>query len=419
MHFYKGLTTGFASAAIYSVALAVSFAGLQTGAQASNQAVSAASPKGNSVQAAIAQLEDKLYEHKYPNESEDQRLTRLEKFVFGAAQTGTPAERMQRLQSSFASEATAIDKVSQAGSQTQNSSGAPSSSSSSSSVGSSPVVTATPAFDGANYPRVTELEKDMLNATYVHEPLPQRLSRLEAKAFGKASNSTDLCARVDDLDEYAETHHIFKDHKDPLNSSTVGSASRPGIFSNSILSGRGFPGMYDAPDDDNDDSEPPKAPVNPFVNGVTGTDQKLSAMEEFVYGHNYATRPVQDRLERLEKRLVPYQHNLAQKDVTYRVNNIWNILSVANTFNSAPTAAHPDNTALVASAPAPAVRPISAQPVVTRSTASTPSQASSAPSTATHHSWLHQIGKSLGAVNVSNSSSSVPGVYPPDMAPRQ
>ncbi|MFN8554026.1 MAG: hypothetical protein U0103_21330 [Candidatus Obscuribacterales bacterium] len=418
MHFYKGLTTVCTSAAIYSVALAVSFAGLQTGAKAANQAVSAASSKGNSVQVAIAQLEDKLYEHKYPNESEDQRLTRIEKFVFGAAQAGTPAERVQRLQSSFASEATAIDKVSQAGSQIQNSSGGASSSSSPSSLGSSPVVTATPAFDSANYPRVTELEKDMLNATYVHEPLPQRLSRLETKAFGKASNSTDLCARVDDLDEYAETHHIFKDHKDPLNSSTVGSAGRPGIFSNSILSGRGFPGMYDAHDDDNDNSEPPKAPVNPFVNGVTGTEQKLSAMEEFVYGHNYATRPVQDRLERLEKRLVPYQHNLAQKDVTYRVNNIWNILSVANTFNSAPTAAHPDNTALVASAPAPTIRPISAQPVVTRSTASTPAQASSGPSTVTHHSWLHQIGKSLGAVNVSNSSSSVPGAYSPELAPK-
>lgn len=412
MHFYKGLTTTFASAAIYSLALTVSFAFSLGGSNAANQAGSAINSKGDSVQAAIAQLEDKLYEHKYPSESDDQRLTRIEKFVFGAAQTGTPAQRVQRLQSSFASEATAVDKTTQSVSQTSTSSVSSSSSSTSSSA-SIPAVVATPAFDGANYPRVTELEKDMLNATYVHEPLPQRLSRLEVKAFGKASPSTDLCARVDDLDEYAETHHIFKNHKDPLNDSTVASAGRPGIFSNSILSGRGFPGMYNAPDDDNDNSDPSKVRVNPFVNGVTGTDQRLSAIEEFVYGHNYATRSVQDRLERLEKRLVPYQHNLAQKDVTYRVNNIWNILSMANTFNSAPTAAHPDNTSLVASAPPPVVRPISAQSAASTSLPSSPAQAASGQSTATHHSWLHQLGKSLGTVNVSNSSSSMPASYSP------
>ncbi|HEY9733649.1 MAG TPA: hypothetical protein V6C89_17140 [Drouetiella sp.] len=387
-------------------------------------AAAAVAGTANATEAAIAQLEDKLYEHKYPNETDDARLSRIEKFVFGAAQTGTVAERLQRLQNSITSQANAIDKPPAVNAQSSSSSSQSTAGQSSSASASAPsdAVTVSSTFDSANYPRVTELEKDMLNATYVHEPLAQRLSRLEAKAFGAPSKSNDLCERVDNLDEYAETHKIFKNHKDPLNSSTIASSSsapvssgRSGIFSNSFLGSRSFTGSSDSFDDDNPPASP-KPPVNPFVDGVTGTDRRLSAMEEFVYGHNYATKPVQDRLERLEKRLVPYQHNLAQKDVTYRVNNIWNILSVANTFNSAPTAAHPANTAAAAAAAHPASTVATAPTSTNAITA--PSQATLARATEAHHSWLHQLGKSLGSANVSGGAANLPGAYPPDMGPK-
>ncbi|MBS1954262.1 MAG: hypothetical protein JST89_08750 [Cyanobacteria bacterium SZAS-4] len=383
---------------ILSVCLSISLLAVsQTAALAT--ASQAAAPKGTAVQVAIAQLEDKLYEHKYANESDDARLTRIEKFVFGAEQTGTTAERLQRLQTSFASQADAIDKPPVA-TPVKSAPAAP----------ATDAVTSSPTFDSANYPRVTELEKDMLNVTYVHEPLPQRLSRLESKAFGKPSTSNDMCARVDDLDEYAETHNIFKNHKDPLNNTPVASVSRPGVFSNSFLGGHGFTTPpIDSPDDDGDD--PPSAPKNPFVDGVTGTDRRLSAIEEFIYGHNYATRSAQDRLERLEKRLVPYEHNLAQKDVTFRVNNLWNILNVANTFKNAPTAAHPANAPVVASAPP-------AAPTSIPRTISAPSQSTLTQATAAHHSWLHQLGKSLGSANTASGASNVPGVFPPDMGPK-
>jgi hypothetical protein len=358
-------------------------------------------PKANTVQVAIAQLEEKLYEHKYPAETDEARLARIEKFVFGAAQSGTNAERLARLQSSITTTATDVsaDKAPQIAGQNKPI------------AAPSDAVTSTPAFDSANYPRVTELEHDMLNTTYVHETLPQRLSRLETKAFGNPSKSNDLCARVDDLDEYAETHKIFKNHQDPLASGPLASSTRPGVFSNSTLARKGFSlsSPPEIPDDSVDDTTA-KAPVNPFVNGVNGTDQRLSAIEEFVYGHNYANRPAQDRLERLEKRLVPYQHNLAQRDVNSRVNNLWNILNVANTLKSAPTAAYPANTQAIATAPPsnePASHGISA-----------PSQSTLTQATEAHHSWLHQLGKSLGSANVSNGKSNVPGQYPPGMGPQ-
>lgn len=161
-------------------------------------AAAAVAGTANATEAAIAQLEDKLYEHKYPNETDDARLSRIEKFVFGAAQTGTVAERLQRLQNSITSQANAIDKPPAVNAQSSSSSSQSTAGQSSSASASAPsdAVTVSSTFDSANYPRVTELEKDMLNATYVHEPLAQRLSRLEAKAFGAPSKSNDLCERV-------------------------------------------------------------------------------------------------------------------------------------------------------------------------------------------------------------------------------
>lgn len=373
-----------------------------------------------SIQTEIGMLEEKLYEHKYAGESDEARISRIEKFVYGAPQTGTTAARVNRLQSSLLAESTAIDKVgaNKSGNSEQNASTPSSSTTAKQPAAPTAAVKSSPVFDSANYPRVTQLEKDMLNATYDHEPLSQRLSRLEAKAFGKASTSDDLCERVDNLDEYAETHQIFKNRRSPLASTPVASTGNHGVFSNSFLSGRNFgaPASDDADEEPSDSfEEKKKAPVNPFVNGVSGTDQRLSAIEEFVYGHNYALRSAQDRLERLEKRLVPYQHNLAQKDVTYRVNNLWNILNVANTLNSAPTAAHPANTQAVATAP---IAQSANTAAASSSTLRAPSQSTLTQATTAHHSWLHQLGKSLGSADISSNASNVPGIYPPDMGPK-
>ena len=174
MRYLECLTT-ICAPAVLSVSLAISLVGVSYTAADAASSQAAAAPKGSAIQTAIGQLEDKLYEHKYPGETDDARLTRIEKFVFGAAQTGTTAERLQRLQTSIASQADSIDRPPPAASQSAipatKSSSAPASS-------ATDAVTSAPAFDSANYPRVTELEKDMLNATYVHEHLPQRLSRL-------------------------------------------------------------------------------------------------------------------------------------------------------------------------------------------------------------------------------------------------
>jgi hypothetical protein len=375
-------------------------------------AVVTGAPAGSTspaVAGSIAKLEQRLFELTYPSEDDDARLTRVEKFVFGGRQTGSVQARLTRLESAISTNPTTAPPapIAQKPATTAaNTNNQPAQGSQ-----SDDAVTSSSSFASGNYPRVTELEQDMLGTSYPHEPLPQRLSRLETKAFGSPSTSNDLCARVDSLDQYADRHHIFKDRHDPLvNTEMAGTA--PTMFnrstptmSNRSSMGFGFGGggfgppmsmMNDSSGDANDDSGP-KPPVNPFIDGnITGTDQRLSAIEEFTYGHNYATRPVQDRLARLEKRLVPYEHNLTAKDVPTRVNNLWSILSVANTLKNSPTAAHQGN--MIASN-VPAVGPSTfAGNGANQASGGPPPQIFNKTNTATApHSWLHQMGKSIGS----------------------
>lgn len=63
----------------------------------------------------------------------------------------------------------------------------------------------------AKYPHVTALENEILGRSFDGQLLPDRLSRMETKAFGKPSKSTDLSQRTDALEKYAEK----KLHKQP------------------------------------------------------------------------------------------------------------------------------------------------------------------------------------------------------------
>jgi len=54
------------------------------------------------------------------------------------------------------------------------------------------------------YPRVTALETALLGQTFPGEELSVRLSRMETKVFGSASQSVDLGDRTDKLQQYAE-----------------------------------------------------------------------------------------------------------------------------------------------------------------------------------------------------------------------
>jgi hypothetical protein len=236
------------------------------------QAVEAKSQLDAGTLKQLTMLEQKFFGHAYANETDDERTERIEKLILGSASEGPPATRIKKLASityldtrpdpadlpaaSSASSSTATPSVAPpaslsaappsvvsgsphpvtapdpAASRSISSvtpQPAPASVASHSSPAPSPQAAPSrtaqrqqvaddsddvpPSKPGADdYPHVTALEKDILGATYLGQPLTARIVRMETKAFGAPSKSDDLGERTDNLESYAEQ----KLHKKPF-----------------------------------------------------------------------------------------------------------------------------------------------------------------------------------------------------------
>lgn len=192
----------------------------------------------------LTMLEQKFFGHTYDNETDEERTERIEKLILGSAGEGAAPVRIKKLASVTyldtrpdpletstpqpkAATTTPVPapvvapvpvpvSAPVASSPTPK---APSVSPSALSTKSGQSAALNDDYDapvskpGADdYPHVTALEKDILGATYVGQPLSARIVRMETKAFGAASKSDDLGERTDNLESYAEQ----KLHKKPF-----------------------------------------------------------------------------------------------------------------------------------------------------------------------------------------------------------
>jgi hypothetical protein len=361
----------------------------------------AAKPQG-SVDQQISALEDKLFEHNYPHEDEAARLTRLEKFVFGDSQSGTIPSRLSRVENSIAENTPKVAEATTSQSPPQLPSNT-STGSQSTASNDSQNAPASSVFDYSSYPRVTAIEKQLLGATYVHDSLSDRVARLETKAFGKASTSDDLGDRVDALDRYAHRHDLYRERD-----------SNQQIASNQLASNQHF-----VPDTTDGDAPAP-VHTNPFAPGnqlASGAAQRTTIMENSVFGRSFPDRPLNERVQRLEKRMVPYEHNLDKKSLPNRVDQLWSILSAANNLNSSPLAPNNRNNVIGAN---PAGQ--SNAKATADETDSSDDEAQDDSKDARQQnqeaggrkSWLHKLSKALGAgavngTNTTNGNAIYPG----------
>ncbi|MBP6744536.1 hypothetical protein KA344_04850 [bacterium] len=169
-------------------------------------------PSASAEAAPLTQLEDHFFQHTYPADTEDDRLTRLEKLVFGEAKAGDTATRISDLQKvvteagtdSTSSSSPSPASQTQTGNQTQTGTSNSNSDTNSSNANNSGNSSDSAALAGTDYPRVDELEQLILNQSFKQMPLSKRLNQLEVKAFGKPSNDDDLSARTDALEVHWE-----------------------------------------------------------------------------------------------------------------------------------------------------------------------------------------------------------------------
>lgn len=135
-------------------------------------------------------MEKKIFAHPYNSEILPHRVARLERFVYGSESSDPLQLRINRL----ISHTTA--------SPAQKSAPMPVSSANRGYVAD--VSDSTFQNSQAKYPRVTDLEQQLLDRTFATDGVLTRVERLEAKVFGRVwTQQTDLALRVDRLGEYA------------------------------------------------------------------------------------------------------------------------------------------------------------------------------------------------------------------------
>jgi hypothetical protein len=105
--------------------------------------------------------------------------------------------------------------------------------------------------------------------------------------------------------------------------------------------GRGMGGMGGGRGNNNNNAnDPPAEPEKPAVKfnpfapdaaPVQGLQARTAALEKFVFGHSQTSAKMKPRVQRLEKKLVPYEHHSASdQDLEKRVDHLWSTLEAGN-----------------------------------------------------------------------------------------
>jgi len=302
----------------------------------------------------VNELEQQLLGKTYLSEPLAQRLTRLEMKAFGKASPGADlcdrVDKLDRFAPSTAKPSYETDAETSDGSTADTTNGATSSTASAQTGGGKYVPS-----DYGNYPRVTALEEKLLKQSYTSDPLPVRVARLETKEFGKTTPNDDLCDRLDRLDKAVDPHgnNLATDNPNSsdANSSDPNTARHRGFggsLGRSLLNmvgggmlgvGGAGPGVYNPSGigygvGNTYDTSPKPTPeiANPFLSGTktSGVESRTAVMERFVFGSEHANLPIAERVQHLEKKLVPYEHHAGDQDLAVRVDHLWSMLSAAN-----------------------------------------------------------------------------------------
>lgn len=149
---------------------------------------------------ALASLENHFFEHTYLSDSPEDRVTRLEKMVFGEAKSGDTAARIADLQKVVSSSETDLTAQNSASNTSTSKSGTTGSAQAKAAGQPAKSDDDDPALANTDYPRVDMLEEVIFGQEYKQMSLKKRLVQLETKVFGRPSTDDDLSARTDALE---------------------------------------------------------------------------------------------------------------------------------------------------------------------------------------------------------------------------
>jgi len=248
------------------------------------------------VDAEVDKLEVRFFEHDYPLDTVDARLTRLEDLVFGEARTGSDQQRVAMILQALPPP----EPAASSGQTARASGGPPAGAGSASGSGSEPRVSSNDdddrnyGADSGDYPRVTALENEILGKSYADEPVSRRLGQLETRVFGKPSEDLALSDRCDRLEQYAVQHL----HMRPFPQQT-------GADDVAYADGGGYMPSRPAPEMQVVRKRPVDAGPPPAGASML---EKVGWMEDRVFARTYDDEHLLARLRRLETVLFPNDH---------------------------------------------------------------------------------------------------------------
>jgi len=185
-------------------------------------------------QAQLVQLERQYFKCNFDTDGDDSRVQRLEKLVFGQGGTGDPGPRVKKLYEAAMGAAASSDEDAPKSAQTASpmadspmAEPQQSSSNADSTAKTARVSVDDPDSSEVKYPRISELEKAILSQTFEKQPLPDRLSRMETKAFGNPCTDKDLSDRTDALETYVNKKLHKKTLEQEQRSDTATNSSQP------------------------------------------------------------------------------------------------------------------------------------------------------------------------------------------------
>ncbi|MFN8549910.1 MAG: hypothetical protein U0103_00380 [Candidatus Obscuribacterales bacterium] len=268
----------------------------------------------------IASLETRFFDHTYPNEPMATRLDRLERMVFGEQKTGSDQSRLTALLLAVPAEpAASTTQTSQNGTgipqaSTPDSQAAQQNPSGSDQNSTDNTASGIDSGDVGDYPRITQLEQEILGKTFTNEPIQNRLEQLELKAFGKANTRADLSDRTEKLEDYADKH--FPQQQQNYADTAYSGYPGGGYQSNNYPAvapqypqqpGYGYPQATQ-----NANLLPPHSTL----------DQKVTWLEQQVFGATYPTQPLLDRVNKLASNIFPADSPQRSQSLADQVNSM-------------------------------------------------------------------------------------------------
>lgn len=237
----------------------------------------------------IDKIENNIFGMTYANESEQKRIERLEKSIYGAIQSGNINSRLTKLSKDLSADE--IGNEIEPSKYTE--------------------FEEEETADGTvDYPLINEFEKKVFNKEYKNKKLDVRLSELEKKVFNKTYPTESLNERTDRLKSAIQVNKQTKDMDEYMDYLTEMPKSYEEYFSTPYSNNYSKPMKFAEKEFEKELSAGDSAKVSKILNTLEkkilkktyqhdNNEERLERLEENMFNTSFPQDKFETRLERL------------------------------------------------------------------------------------------------------------------------